>query len=108
MAIFPVPAGATPQQVQDAVSAELQAEFGGDPGEARFAIDALGGEWAGWSSDLMAGVGVLSPQATTLAQVNLEPGTYGAVCFVPVQNSGVPHLMMGMTKVFEVMAPATS
>ena len=108
MAIFPIPAGATPQQVQDAVSAELQAEFGGDPGEARFAIDALGGEWVGWSSDLMAGVGVLSPQATTLTQVNLEPGTYGAVCFVPVQNSGVPHLMMGMTKVFEVMAPATS
>lgn len=106
MAIFPVPAGATPEQVQEAVSAELATEFGGDPAEARAAIDALGGEWVGWSSDLTAGVGVLSPQAATLAQVNLEPGLYGAVCFIPEPNSGIPHLMMGMTKVFEVTAPA--
>lgn len=108
LAIFPVPAGATPQQVQDAVSAELQAEFGGDPAEARATIDALGAEWVGWSSDLVAGVGVLSPQAATLAQVNLEPGAYGAVCFIPEPNSDIPHLMMGMTDVFEVTAPANS
>ncbi|MEZ4561848.1 MAG: hypothetical protein R2853_03865 [Thermomicrobiales bacterium] len=108
IAIFPTPEGATPEQVQEAVSAELAAEFGGDPAASRAAIDALGGAWVGWSSDLVAGVGVLSPQATTLAQVNLEPGTYGAVCFIPEPNSGIPHLMMGMTAVFEVTEPANS
>jgi hypothetical protein len=108
IAFFPVPDSATPDQVQAAVSAELQAEFGGDPAETRAAIDALGAEWVGWSSDLVAGVGVLSPQAATLAQFNLEPGTYGAVCFIPEPNSEMAHLMLGMTDVFEVTAPATS
>lgn len=108
IAIFPVPASATPEQVQTAMSAELEAEFGGDPVQTRATIDALGAEWVGWSSDLQAGVGVLSPQAATLAQVNLEPGTYGAVCFIPEPNSGMAHLMLGMTDVFEVTAPASS
>lgn len=103
-----MPAGATPEQVQEAVSAELAAEFGGDPAVTRATIDALGEEWVGWSSNLQAGVGVLSPQTTTLAQVDLEPGTYGAVCYIPEPNSGMFHLMMGMTDVFEVTAPANS
>jgi hypothetical protein len=108
IAIFPVPASATPEQVQEAVSAELAAEFGGDPAETRATIDALGQEWVGWSSDLVAGVGVLSPQAATLAQFDLEPGTYGAVCFIPEPNSEMAHLMLGMADVFEVTAPANS
>jgi hypothetical protein len=108
IAIFPVPAGATPEQVQAAVSAELAAEFGGDPAETRAAIDALGEDWVGFSSNLVAGVGVLSPQAATLAQFDLEPGTYGAVCFIPEPNSGMAHLMLGMTDVFEVTAPANA
>lgn len=108
MALMPVPVGATPEQVQEAVAAELAVEFGGDPVEARATIDALGGEWVGWTTDLVAGVGVLSPQEATLAQVNLEPGTYGAVCYIPEPNSGMPHLMLGMTKVFEVTAPSNS
>jgi hypothetical protein len=108
IAIFPVPADATPELVQAAISAELEAEFGGDPAVTRTTIDALGGEWVDWSSDLVAGVGVLSPQAATLAQVNLEPGTYGAVCFIPEPNSEMAHLMLGMTAVFEVTAPINS
>ena len=108
IAIFPVPESATPEQVQEAISAELAAEFGGDAAEARATIDALGGEWIGWSSDLVAGVGVLSPQAATLAQVDLESGMYGAVCYIPEPNSGMPHLMLGMTKVFEVSALSNS
>jgi hypothetical protein len=107
IAIFPVPENATPEQVQEAISAELAAEFGGDPAETRATIDALGDEWAGWSSDLQAGVGVISPQAASLAQVDLEPGTYGAVCFIPEPNSEIPHLMLGMTNVFEVTAPSS-
>lgn len=108
IAIFPVPESATPEQVQEAISAELSAEFGGDPAEARATIDALGGEWIGWSSDLVAGVGVLSPQAATLAQIDLASGMYGAVCYIPEPNSGMPHLMLGMTKVFEVTDPSNS
>lgn len=108
MAIFPVPESATPEQVQEAISAELAVEFGGDPAETRATIDALGADWVGWSSDLVAGVGVLSPQAATIAQIDLESGTYGAVCYIPEPNSGMPHLMLGMTKVFEVTAPSNS
>ena len=106
MAIFPVPDSATPEQVQAAISAELAAEFGGDPVETRQTIDALGDEWVGWSADLMAGVGVLSPQAGSLAQVDLEPGAYGAVCYIPEPNSGMAHVMLGMADVFRVTAPA--
>lgn len=107
IAIFPAPPGATAQDVEAAVTAELEAEFSGDPAAARAAIDALGDEWTGWSADLVAGVGVLSPQAASLAQVNLEPGYYGAICFIPEPNSGIPHVMLGMTTVFEV-TPASS
>lgn len=108
VAIFPVPESATPEQVQEAISAELAVEFGGDAAEARATIDALGADWVGWSSHLVAGIGVLSPQAATLAQVDLESGTYGAVCYIPEPNSGMPHLMLGMTKVFEVTAAPNS
>ncbi len=102
IAIFPVPAGATADQVEAAISAELEAEFGGDPAKARAAIDALGADWVGWSSELVAGVGVLSPQRSSLALFDLEPGTYGAVCFIPDPNSMTPHVMSGMADVFTV------
>ncbi len=102
VAIFPVPTGATAEQVTAAVSAELEVEFGGDPARARATIDALGPDWKNWSADLVAGVGVLSPQRSSWTQFDLEPGTYGAVCFVPEPISMTPHLMMGMTDVFRV------
>lgn len=102
IAIFPVPAGATTEQVTAAVSAELEVEFGGDPARARATIDALGPDWKNWSADLIAGVGVLSSQRSSWTQFDLEPGTYGAVCFVPEPTSMTPHLMLGMTDVFQV------
>lgn len=102
IAIFPVPSGATAEQVQAAISAELEAEFGGDPATARATIDALGPAWVDWSSNLVAGVGVLSPQGVTLAQIDLEPGIYGAICYIPEPNSMIPHVMLGMTDVFIV------
>ena len=102
IAIFPLPAGATAEEVTAAVSAELEVEFGGDPARARATIDALGPDWKNWSADLVAGVGVLSPQRSSWTQFDLEPGTYGAVCFVPEPTSMTPHLMMGMTDVFRV------
>lgn len=102
IAIFPVPASATAEQITGAVSAELEVEFGGDPAQARATIDALGPEWKDWSSNFVAGMGVLSPRRTSWAQINLAPGTYGAVCFVPEPTSMTPHLMMGMTEVFTI------
>jgi hypothetical protein len=107
MAIFQVPVGATPADVEAAAAAELQAEMSGDPAKARATIDAMGDEWKGWTGlpNLVAGVGVLSPQRVSLAQIDLEPGTYGAVCYIPEPSSGKAHLMLGMTEVFTVEAP---
>lgn len=102
IAIFPVPDGATPDEIEQAMAAELGAEFGGDPAEARAAIDALGAQWKDWSSELTAGVGVLSPQRVSWAEIDLQPGAYGAVCFIPEQATGKRHLMLGMTAVFTV------
>jgi hypothetical protein len=106
MAIVPVPADATKEDVQTATAADLEALLGGDPAKARATIDALGAEWAGWSGEPVAGIGVLSPRHVSWALFDLPPGTYGAVCFVPDQTSGAPHLMLGMTAVFTVEAPS--
>jgi hypothetical protein len=107
LAIMPVPAGATQEQVETAITAELEAEFGGDPAAARATIDGLGAEWKGWRGEhgLVAGVGVLSPQGTSYAQFDFAPGTYGVVCYVPEPNSMTPHVMFGMTAVFTVEEP---
>lgn len=106
IAVLPVPVGATPAEVEAAVGAELAVEQGGDPAAARAAIDALGPAWADWRTELAAGVAVLSPQRTSLAQFDLAPGTYGAVCYVPDPVTMTPHLMLGMTEVFTVEAPS--
>ena len=34
--------------------------------------------------------------------LDLAPGTYIAVCFVPDEETGVPHALMGMVQVFTV------
>ena len=102
IAILPAPIGVTVAQVEAAVSAELEAELGGDIAAARVTIDALGEEWVGWSSRPVAGAGVLSPQRVSWAQIDLEAGTYAAVCYIPDPVTGTPHLMLGMSDVFTV------
>ena len=42
IAIFPVPEGATAEQIETAIGGELAVEFGGDPDAARATVDALG------------------------------------------------------------------
>jgi hypothetical protein len=49
----------------------------------------------------LAGVPVLGPQRTTSMTRELEPGTYGFVCFFP-SPEGEPHVAHGMIKFFEV------
>ncbi len=48
------------------------------------------------------GVGWLSPGSSTWTEVDLQPGTYAAVCFVFDPETGMPHLMLGMADVFTV------
>jgi hypothetical protein len=55
----------------------------------------------------VGGLGWLSPGATAWTEVTLEPGTYGAVCFVFDPETGMPHLMQGMVAVFTVGDAAT-
>ena len=50
----------------------------------------------------VAYVAPLSTGTTAWIPVNLEPGTYGMVCFVPDLASGMPHAFEGMYQVFEV------
>jgi hypothetical protein len=102
LAILPVPADASQADVETAAMAMLEAEMTGDADAARARLDDLGAAWAGWNGEAIAGVGVLSPGRTAVAQIALEEGTYGIVCYVPDPASGMPHLMLGMSDVFTV------
>lgn len=50
----------------------------------------------------VGGVGYLSAGQTAWGLFNLQPGTYVALCFVPDQETGMPHAAMGMITVFTV------
>lgn len=53
------------------------------------------------------GVGWLSPGASAWTEVELQEGTYVALCFVFDPETGMPHAMMGMVDVFTVGEEAT-
>jgi hypothetical protein len=103
-AILSVPTGASKTDVETAAAAVLTAEMNGDATATRATMEALGEEWADWSGEEVAGMGVLSPQRTSVVQIALEPGTYAIVCYIPEPASGTPHLMLGMSDVFTVAA----
>jgi len=46
----------------------------------------------------------ISNEKTTLVEMNLEPGHYVAVCFIPEKEEGVPHAFKGMVTTFSVGA----
>lgn len=50
----------------------------------------------------IAGIAPMGPGQTNLLELDLTPGNYLAVCFVPDVASGAPHFMMGMTTGFTV------
>jgi hypothetical protein len=50
----------------------------------------------------IGGVAPISADQTVYFELNLEPGAYVAVCFMPEKESGEPHAMKGMIVVFEV------
>lgn len=89
MTINQLPDGMTQSQFMD----EMAAMMPGPPGAD--------------SSDLepMAAVGgcaTLSVDQSLYLALDLTPGTYGAICFFPDQETGAPHAMMGMAQVFSV------
>lgn len=48
------------------------------------------------------GVGVLAPGASEYGQLDLAPGDYLALCYVPDAGTGMPHAAMGMVAPFTV------
>ena len=55
---------------------------------------------------LIGGVTPMSRLAEALIPVDLEPGEYGLICFVPDAQDGHPHFAHGMMRQFTVAAPA--
>lgn len=102
LTILPVPAGATVEQVQGALGAVLAGEQAGGVFEEQAAPAALGSAWADWRPDLVAGISILSNGKPVSTQIDLAPGTYAAVCFIPLPQTGERHLAMGMTTLFTV------
>ncbi len=55
----------------------------------------------------IGGLGWISPGMTAWIEVDLEPGTYIALCFVFDEETGMPHVAMGMVDVFTIEDAAT-
>lgn len=53
----------------------------------------------------VGGLGLIAPGGTARIILNLDPGTYGFVCFVPAPD-GEPHFAKGMIQTFEVVPAA--
>ncbi|MDP9370663.1 MAG: hypothetical protein M3Q03_20750 [Chloroflexota bacterium] len=50
----------------------------------------------------VGGVAPISQDVTVYSEINLEPGNYVAVCFMPDQETGMPHALKGMFVIFQV------
>jgi hypothetical protein len=44
----------------------------------------------------------LNPGSSGYPALNLQPGTYAAICLIPDPASGKPHAALGMAKDFTV------
>ena len=63
-----------------------------------------GGPPPAWAHD-EGGPNTPVPGGTSVAIVDLKPGNYLTVCFIP-SNDGVPHVMKGMIRGFTVVEPS--
>lgn len=50
----------------------------------------------------LGGAAAIMPGDSMFLPLNLEPGTYAFVCFVPDQKTGKPHFELGMATPFEI------
>ncbi|MGD9710522.1 MAG: hypothetical protein AB7V46_00440 [Thermomicrobiales bacterium] len=90
-----VPAGTT----VDDVLALAEAEVGGMMGSpVATPTDGLSLE----DLEPVFGTGDQSAGTTAWYEIELEPGTYVAACFVTDPETGLPHIMLGMVEVFEI------
>ncbi|MGH2532403.1 MAG: hypothetical protein ACRDJW_08860 [Thermomicrobiales bacterium] len=91
-----VPEGTTKEQV-----VELAGSFFGPPASPEAgAAPALAFEDVVDVAETL----VLSNGRANWIEVDLAPGTYAAICFMPAAGTDLPHVMMGMVEVFTVNA----
>jgi hypothetical protein len=86
--------GVTFEQVQ----AMLMPEAGATPEMASPEAGAM----AGPPFTIVGGVAPMNPGYTNWAVLDLEPGDYIAICFVPDPATGLPHFALGMIMPFTV------
>lgn len=91
MDFYRVPDGTTRDQVMQVLT--FDESLGTPPPPDMISPDAF--EELFTAQDISAG------QSVWIA-VDLEPGTYVALCFITDRESGMPHALMGMTEIFTV------
>ena len=96
---FAILAGPTGPVTKEQLGMLLEAEMAGTPTADAAAAAGVSNpdEWA-----FAAYAGTLSRGAVEWIPVDLEPGTYVLVCFVPEIGSGIPHAYQGMYDVITV------
>jgi hypothetical protein len=96
MVVFQIPEGTTEEQVLEAFMAFF-APPASPEAVASPAATALNPD------DLVEifGTVIFSPDRSMWTEIDLAPGTYASVCFLPTPD-GVPHIMMGMIQIFTV------
>lgn len=85
--VSPLPPGTTQTQYMDT----LMAMMSGTP-------EAAGPDMG--APSIVGGCSTLSHGQSLYLELDLEAGTYGAICFFPEPGTGAPHAMMGMAQVF--------
>ena len=89
LSISQLPAGTTQAQYMDSMMAMMS----GTP-------EAGGLDLANLS--ILGGCSTVSRGQSLYLPLDLEAGTYGAICFFPDEETGAPHVLMGMAQVFTV------
>jgi hypothetical protein len=73
------------------------------PGKTIDDVMAWGATYAGPPPmTALGGVPAIRPGQEAVFEVNLTPGEYVALCFVPDANDGAPHLVHGMVLPFQI------
>jgi hypothetical protein len=92
-----VPDGTTEEQVIELLNAffgpPATPETGATPVEPALGPDTFVERFS---------TGVLATGQANWIEVDLAPGTYAAICFVPDRETGLPHALMGMIEVITV------
>jgi hypothetical protein len=89
MVLSHVPRGTTQQQLLKSFSAMMT----GTPTPDAIAPDSVKN---------LGGCSTLSVGQSLYLALDFAAGTYGAVCFFPDEQTGAPHVLMGMAQVFTV------